>query len=204
MSFNKKGYQLIKKVIPQDMAKLASNYLLVKEQVLNTLLKNKVISPYQQEHGINNDTQVMGAFSIYGDVLMDCFLLKLHKQIEKITGEKLFPTYSYARVYKNGNELKIHKDRDECKFSTTLNLGGDSWPIYMGSTPITLNSGDMIVYKGCDIKHYRKPFTGSYCTQVFLHYVDEEFKKNVLDGRPHIGLSRFKGLEEEMKYVYDN
>ncbi len=89
MSFNKKGYQLIKKVIPQDMAKLASNYLLVKEQVLNTLLKNKVISPYQQEHGINNDTQVMGAFSIYGDVLMDCFLLKLHKQIEKITGEKL-------------------------------------------------------------------------------------------------------------------
>ena len=45
MSFNKKGYQLIKRVIPKDMANLASNYLLIKQQVLNTLLKNKIISP---------------------------------------------------------------------------------------------------------------------------------------------------------------
>tara|TARA_R100001224_G_C4019196_1_gene148771 strand:- start:593 stop:1207 length:615 start_codon:yes stop_codon:yes gene_type:complete len=203
MSFNKKGYQLIKKVIPKDMANLASNYLLIKQQVLNTLLKNKIISPYQQDYGINNDTQVIGAFSIYGDALMDCFLLKLHKKIEQVVGEKLFPTYSYARVYMKGNELKIHKDRKQCKFSTTLNLGGDNWPIYMDDTPITLSPGDMVVYKGCDIKHYRKPFTGDYCTQVFLHYVDKNLKESELDGRPHIGLGRYDGLEEGMEYVYD-
>ena len=84
MSFKTKGYQLVKQIIPQDMAKLANNYLLVREQVFNTLINNKIISPYQQEYGIYNDQQVLGAFAIYGDVLMDCFLLKLHKQIEKI------------------------------------------------------------------------------------------------------------------------
>lgn len=202
MSFKTKGYQLIKKAIPEDMAKLANNYLLVKEQVLYTLMKNKIISPYQQEYGNFNDRQVMGAFSIYGDVLMDCFLLKLQKQVEKVIGIKLYPTYSYARVYKKGHELKIHTDRKECKFSTTLNLGGDSWPIYMGKTSVTLKPGDMVIYRGCDIEHYRKPFTGNYCCQVFLHYVDEEFKENKLDGRPHIGFARYNGLQNPM--IYDN
>jgi hypothetical protein len=202
MSFKTKRYQLVKQIIPQDMAKLANNYLLVREQVFNTLINNKIISPYQQEYGIYNDQQVSGAFAIYGDVLMDCFLLKLQKQVEKIIGVKLYPTYSYARVYKKGNELKIHKDRNECKFSTTLNLGGDSWPIYMDKKSITLKPGDMVIYRGCDIEHYRKPFTGNYCCQVFLHYVDEEFKQNELDGRPHIGLSRYNGSEKPI--IYDN
>ena len=202
MSFKTKGYQLVKQIIPQDMAKLANNYLLVREQVFNTLINNKIISPYQQEYGIYNDQQVSGAFAIYGDVLMDCFLLKLQKQVEKIIGVKLYPTYSYARVYKKGNELKIHKDRNECKFSTTLNLGGDSWPIYMDKKSITLKPGDMVIYKGCDIAHYRKPFIGNYCCQVFLHYVDEEFKEKHLDGRPHIGFARYNGLENPM--IYDN
>jgi hypothetical protein len=202
MSFKTKGYQLVKQIIPQDMAKLANNYLLVREQVFNTLINNKIISPYQQEYGIYNDQQVSGAFSIYGDVLMDCFLLKLQKQVEKVIGIKLYPTYSYARVYKKGHELEIHKDREECKFSTTLNLGGDSWPIYMDKKSITLKPGDMVIYRGCDIAHYRKPFTGSYCCQLFLHYVDEEFKEKHLDGRPHIGFSRYNGSEKPI--IYDN
>jgi hypothetical protein len=191
MTFKTKGYQVIKKAIPEDMAKLANNYLIIKEQVFETLKNNKLISPYQKEYGVKNDVQVPGAYSIYGDPLMDCLLLKLHKQVEKIIEVELFPTYSYARIYKKGHELKIHTDRNECKFSTTLNLGGDKWPIFMGSTSVNLLPGDMVIYRGCDIEHYRKPFEGNYCCQVFLHYVDKEFEKNKLDGRPHVGLQQY-------------
>ena len=31
-------------------------------------------------------------------------------------------------------ELKRHKDRPSCEISTTLNLGGDPWPIFIDGT----------------------------------------------------------------------
>jgi hypothetical protein len=55
--------------------------------------------------------------------------------MEKQTGLKLIPTYSYARIYKKGDILHRHKDRFSCEISTTLNLGGDSWPIYIEPNP---------------------------------------------------------------------
>ena len=37
-------------------------------------------------------------------------------QMEKVTGLKLYPAYTYARIYKKGDELKTlllkHKDTD--------------------------------------------------------------------------------------------
>jgi hypothetical protein len=32
---------------------------------------------------------------------------------------------------KKGMNLKRHKDRFSCEISTTMNLGGDDWPIYL-------------------------------------------------------------------------
>ena len=37
-------------------------------------------------------------------------------------------------LYKQGDELKRHKDRPSCEISTTLNLGGDPWPIFIDGT----------------------------------------------------------------------
>ena len=51
--------------------------------------------------------------------------------MEEVTGLKLYPAYTYARIYKKGDELKRHKDRFSCEISTTMNLGGDDWPIYL-------------------------------------------------------------------------
>ena len=62
---------------------------------------------------------------------METLLLACQPKMEKLTGIKLNPTYSYARIYKMGDELKRHKDRFSCEISTTMNLGGDEWPIYL-------------------------------------------------------------------------
>jgi hypothetical protein len=48
---------------------------------------------------------------------------------------KLNPTYAYARIYKKGDILHRHKDRFSCEISTTLNLGGDDWPIFIEKDP---------------------------------------------------------------------
>ena len=62
---------------------------------------------------------------------METLLLKCQPGMEKATGLKLYPAYTYARIYKKGDELKRHKDRFSCEISTTMNLGGDDWPIYL-------------------------------------------------------------------------
>lgn len=106
-------------------------------------------------------------------------LLKISKEhVEKISGLELYPTYSYARLYRTGNELAEHRDRPSCEISLTIKLGDTgnyNWPIYMGDTPIHLSAGDAVIYKGCEIEHRRdKCLEPDYFLgQVFIHYVDK-------------------------------
>ena len=98
------------------------------------------------------------------------------------------------RIYEKGSILKKHKDRESCEISTTLNLGGDLWPIYLEGKKIELTPGDMLVYSGCDLEHWRDEFKGKICVQTFLHYnyVNGKFKKtNLYDKRPLLGLPEF-------------
>ena len=49
----------------------------------------------------------------------------------------------------------------------------------------------MLIYRGDELEHWRTPFEGDECGQVFLHYVDSKgpyHKKYAYDGRPIIGL----------------
>ena len=57
------------------------------------------------------------------DVVMEHLLERLRPGIEEATGRRLFPTYSYLRLYKTGSALKAHLDRPACEISVSLNLG---------------------------------------------------------------------------------
>ena len=60
-------------------------------------------------------------------------------------------------------------------------------------TKVLLNVGDMLVYSGCELEHWREPFKGNTCGQVFLHYnhVNGPFADtNKFDGRPLLGLPK--------------
>ena len=49
----------------------------------------------------------------------------------------------------------------------------------------------MLVYRGCDVEHWREAFEGENCGQVFLHYNDasgENAEQNKYDRRPFLGL----------------
>jgi len=217
--FEKNHFLVIKEAIDPKVANFVYNYFLMKRQVARTLFDTRYISPFTTEFGVWNDEQVPNTYSHYSDIAMETLLLNVQPKMEKLTGLKLNPTYSYARIYKKGDVLHRHKDRFSCEISTTMNLGGEDWPIYLENkknvgipdgkkitvsssnkgVKVNLKPGDMLVYKGMILEHWREVFLGDNCAQVFLHYNDVKSKdadKNVFDGRSHLGLpSYFKGMK---------
>ena len=195
MSFDKdtpEKYRIIKQLIPDDICKVVEQYCLFK--MLNE--PDKVESEMEQ---------CPGTHSVHGDSLTESLLLYAKPLIENQLDLKLIPTYSYYRVYKPGDILKTHTDRDACQVSATITIGyryNDKddeyhWSLYgyVDGEKRYLNCepGDAVIYKGCELEHGRDRFDVdkySYQVQVFLHYVaaDGPFaKKHKYDGRPGIG-----------------
>lgn len=124
------------------------------------------------------DEQVPNAKSILArDYLFETLLEATWPKIEQALGIELLPTYAYARLYSNGDVLEPHTDRFACELSMTLQLGRShhyAWPIYMGGKRYDLAEGDGVIYRGCDVEHWRDKCDGPedyYSGQVFLHYV---------------------------------
>ena len=209
MTFNK--YHVIKKAINYELANFIFNYFLLKRDAVDFMYKNNITYDTGM-FGTWTDKQIPNTFSCYADPVMETLLVKVLPTMQQETGLNLNPTYSYARLYKNGDELKRHKDRPSCEISTTINLGGDPWPIFIDGTgadtvideykkihkpnapegtKVLVDVGDMLVYSGCELEHWREPFEGNVCGQVFLHYnhVNGPFaEKNRFDKRPMLGL----------------
>ena len=197
MSFKKNKYTVLKNAISKELAAFVYQYFLNKREVARVLFDQKYISPYTDYWGVWNDQQVPNTYSHYADMVMETLLQEVKPVMEKHTGLKLSETYSYARIYKKGDVLARHKDRYSCEISTTLNLGGDPWPIYLDPTgkvsqagiEVNLDPGDMLIYSGCDLEHWREEFNGQDCGQVFLHYNkanSKNAKKNQLTYHPDL------------------
>ena len=211
--FKKNKYTVIRQAISKDLAAFVANYFLMQKQVYDTCRAQRYISPFENiiGHYEGRDEQIPETYSQYSNIAMETLMLKCQPEMEKVTGLKLYPAYTYARIYKKGDELKRHKDRFSCEISTTMNLAGDDWPIYLEPDPkkggikpgvgyvsdntkgikVDLKPGDMLVYSGCELEHWRNKFKGKECVQVFLHYNNRKTpgaKDNMFDKRPHLGL----------------
>ena len=214
MSFKTKKYQVIREALSKELANFIFNYMMLQRDAVDWMMKNNKVNPLNPFMGIRTDRQVPGAYSKYGDWVMETLLMYMIPIMKAKTGLKLIPTYSYTRLYEKGHILKRHKDRPSCEISTTLHLGGDPWPIFLDPSGqdfvidefkqihkpgapkgvrVDLKIGDMLIYSGCDLEHWREPFQGTVCSQVFLHYnhADGPFATtNSLDKRPLLGVPK--------------
>ena len=199
--FKKNKYVVIKQAISKDLAAFVANYFSIKKQVYDTCRQTRFISPYEVLLGEYEraDGQIPHTYSHYSDIAMETLMLKCQAMMEKTTGLKLTPAYTFARIYKHGDILKRHNDRFSCEISTTMNLAGDPWSIYLEPSgkeglkgiKVDLKPGDMLVYSGCELEHWRNKFKGKEHIQVFLHYNNKKTpgaKENMFDKRPHLGL----------------
>ena len=213
MSFKTKKYQVIRGALSKELANFIFNYMMLQRDAVDFLMKNNKVNPHNPLIG-REDEQVPGCYSKYADWVMETLLQYMRPIMKAKTGMDLLPTYSYTRLYKKGNKLKRHKDRPSCEVSTTLHLGGDPWPIFLDPSGqnfvidelkeihkpgapkgvrVDLKIGDMLIYSGCDLEHWREPFQGKVCSQVFLHYNHAKgpfAKTNLLDGRPLLGVPK--------------
>ena len=212
--FKKKKYQVIRQALSKELSNFIFNYMMLQRDAVDFMMKNNKVNPVNPFIGTREDEQVPGCYSKYGDWVMETLLQYMRPIMKAKTGMDLVPTYSYTRLYEKGNILKRHKDRPSCEISTTLHLGGDPWPIFMDPSGadfvidevkqthkpgapkgvrVDLKVGDMLLYSGCDLEHWREPFEGTVCSQVFLHYnhANGPFAKtNLYDKRPMLGVTK--------------
>lgn len=132
---------------------------------------------------LSGDLQAPDSHTMYNFLPFVRLLVKKVKHVSELLGEEVLPTYTYARIYKNGSVLERHRDRPACEISITLNLAKDvEWSIYFqrpdsSETLVELNPGDAILYLGCQADHWRNKFEGTEHVQLFLHYVRAEGSK---------------------------
>jgi alkylated DNA repair dioxygenase AlkB len=175
-----KGYVKVANLITKERAKELSDFVI---QYCDT-----------NPNAVTLDRLCPDTKSVRLHPVLDKLLEDITLDICKITGKTLYPTYSFARLYKTGDELPVHDDRSACEYSLTLCLGksGSTWPIWMREGGVDyecdMDVSDAVVYMGCRMEHYRKPYEGEWMTQVFLHWVDAygPHAENKFDKRPYL------------------
>ena len=207
--FAENKYVVIRSFISTEMATLLYSYCLSLTRSIDFKIMHDKSNHCPDWDGNFHDPQVPGSFVRYGDPMMDSLLVMSTESMSKFTGLSLQPNYAYWRLYQKYNVLARHRDRDSCEISTTLCLGYDvsnvdhnvypdyDWPMFVESKdhpdglPIHLKPGDMIIYRGCDVDHWRQEFPGLNHAQVFMHYNDTNGPFcNYLDGRPIPGIPK--------------
>jgi len=151
------------------------------------------------------DDQCPLSDAVYGDPVFDKLLADFAQPIGNNIGKKLLPTYTYARIYRPGEVLKRHTDRPACEISATVTLSFDAknpWPIFVDEQKeisLSMQPGDMVVYRGCELVHWRPKFKGNWHVQVFLHYVDADgpYKDHALDKRKSLGQNKSGQVQVE-------
>jgi hypothetical protein len=184
--FQSVGYAKVESLVDEQTVKTISQYF------ENKINRGEWLSKSEIKEG---DASKLG---YYADPLIEVLLKQCLPAIEEQTGLALEPTYSFSRVYQEGEELTPHTDRPSCEISVTINVActGDIWPIWMqyeDRDPVKcmLAPGDAVIYKGCEVTHWRRKLPkGKINVQFMLHYVDKngphsEYK---FDKREALGL----------------
>lgn len=135
-----------------------------------------------------DEGQVSGSLSRYGHPQYRPIHNEIRLKLQEIIGNPLCNTYYYDRFYFEGQELVKHVDRESCEISVSVHVGTnikEPWAFCL-TTPngedreIFLNPGDGVIYKGCEIAHWRNKIplkkkilenTKYYYHQIFFHYV---------------------------------
>lgn len=185
-NFSEAGYLHVPELFDKETISLVSEYF------ENKLARGEL----NIKEGPISDNEATG-INYYADPLIEVLLKKATSFISETVGESLLPTYSFFRVYRPGEKLTKHTDRPSCEISVTVSVAFNGEPnkIYMQApdkkeNAFVLNPGDCVIYKGCDITHWREPLKeGQLVVQFMLHYVRKNgpYANLVFDSRARLG-----------------
>ena len=130
-------------------------------------------------------------FIVHNDAAGRVVQRALRGMVERIVGNPVKGSYTYASLYCGGTDLPVHRDRPQCKYSVSLLIehrpappdGRSPWPVQVyaepGAAPVecfqTLGGG--ILFRGHEIPHGRPALPSDQDSWVMLlHYVDADFE----------------------------
>ncbi len=192
-TFDSLGFEVIRGAIAPETAKYAAMQF---DMIKETAYYNQQVDP--QDRYRFNDRQINQSFSWYSPFCLETLAQMLQPLMEQVVDKPLWPVYSYGRIYYNGAELVKHLDRPGSEFAATICLETDgvSWPIFFEDKngvehELNLYPGDLCVYRGSELRHWREPYQGQKQTQGFIFYVDQfgPYQHLRYDTRPMLGLS---------------
>lgn len=129
------------------------------------------------------DNQVHGRLSRHNAVLLRAVHQQLSALVQAVADEQLKPSYCYLSVYPQGSELVRHTDRPQCRWNASITFARtskDIWPIYVegprGIEDISADLGEVVVYRGTDVPHWRKPLPEGTATVCFFHFVNQPYQ----------------------------
>lgn len=195
------GYLALKAFLPTEVARL----FLAK-------LKSDLVQARVPIRSLKRESNLLQreAVEIYGMhyAPMAAFLWGMTPAISGHVGRKLLPTYSYFRMYRQGDICRVHSDRYSCEHSVSLLLASSDerpWPLEVGhghiDTPreradenfgsekydsIAMAPGDAVLYQGVHRLHGRiTPNPNRWSAHLFLHWVDVDgpYAQHAFDGQ---------------------
>lgn len=190
------AYFILKAVVSAETCDLLSEYALFRAKIKPNIKFN--IDPLDHVH------------REYGDPVFDLLLEKLTPRIEHSLGCAVWSSLSFYYVYTAGNALQPHKDRGSCEWVAGLCIGADpefktthnTWPLILKigdkSEAIALEYGDILLFKGHDIEHWRNAFAGQWFVSAIFGFVEQngpyaflKYDQRQALGKPHIGMIRW-------------
>ena len=113
-----------------------------------------------------------------------------------LAGCELLPAFAFFRLYKQGDTLRVHHDREACEHSMTLTLGysdGQAWPFDVGTgawtgraeptedfgqrpfTSVAMHPGDAVASRGIERPPGRLAANpNQWSAHLFLHWVERD------------------------------
>lgn len=190
MAFKEELYEVVKGAVPHELCVFIDTELELMKKV-NYLANNA----NENDTNFFADNQCKNSFPYYGSYCTETLGQYLQSKIEEVTGKTLYPTYSYMRIYYTGSDMERHTDRPSCEYSATVCISNnpEPWEIWFEALngekrAIYLEPGDMIVYKGDILPHWRDEYKGNRQTQIFVHFVDAhgKYRDYKFDRRPYL------------------
>lgn len=114
MTFYKNGFEVVKNAISSETAELAATEF----EILKRLIC--ISNNYPIDYEVYSDTALDKCFGWYSPLCFEALSLLIQPKVEKVVNKKLWPTYSYGRIYYNSAVLPRHCDRDSSEYAVSV------------------------------------------------------------------------------------
>ncbi len=176
----------IQNFLKPELVEFLTNYIYLCKKVSETSNTNKYLE---------GDGQVSGAkFVTYGDIAIDSLLETYFPKIQEVWDKKLYPSFTYARIYGAGTGLDMHRDRIGSDVTCSVKLSGPPFPFVIngeeGSAErpqhYIISQGDALVWNGNKYTHGHSDEISEEGLHLLL--ICTEYEDHMYDKRKHLGL----------------